>query len=200
MQKPTDKTATRARILSNAGRTFRRDGYGGAGIDGLSKAAGVTSGAFYVHFKGKAEAFRESVVYGMRELREAVAALRHEHAALWRQRFVDFYLGERRTCAAEETCALQSLTPEVARADPETKQAYEDELRALIDATADGMQGASARQRRQEAIVMLALLSGGVSLARAVNDPALSREIASALRGALLSDEPKPRPRARKRP
>jgi AcrR family transcriptional regulator len=199
MQKHAEKELTRARILTGAGRTFRRDGYGGAGVDGLSKAAGVTSGAFYTHFKSKADAFREAVVLGMRELRDGVQHLRTEHASAWLTRFVDFYLGERRTCAAEESCALQSLTGEVARADAETKQAFEDELRALIDTTADGMSRDTAKARRQEAIVLLALLSGGVSLARAVNDPALSREIASALRAALLAREPKPAARSKKK-
>jgi hypothetical protein len=50
---------------------------------------------------------------------------------------------------------------------------------------------------------MLALLSGGVSLARAVNDPALSKEIAAAIRATLLrpptdSGEPEAQPRRKR--
>jgi len=55
----------------------------------------------------------------------------------------------------------------------------------LVNAAADGLEGPSAKARRKEALVMLALLSGGVSLARAVNDPEFSEEIAAAIRGAL---------------
>lgn len=91
---------------------------------------------------------------------------------------------ERRTCSLTESCALQSLTGEVARADEATRKAFEAELHAVVAAAADGLEG-SAKARRHQALVMLALLSGGVSLARAVNDPAFSEEIAAAIRGAL---------------
>lgn len=183
----TDKKAqTRARILAGAGRTFRASGYGGAGVDALAKEAGVTSGAFYSYFKSKADAFREAVVLGMQDLERAVLDLQAADESGWRQRFIDFYLGERRTCAPTEACALQSLSGEVARADDVTRAAYEQTLRAVIAAATQGMPAATSRERRRDAIVMLALLSGAVSLARAVRDPELSLEIASAVRHALL--------------
>ena len=50
------KEGARTRILDAAGRGFRRLGFGGIGVDGLAKEAGVTSGAFYGHFPSKAEA------------------------------------------------------------------------------------------------------------------------------------------------
>jgi AcrR family transcriptional regulator len=62
------KEQTRQRILEAAGRSFRKGGFGGIGVDGLAKEAGLTSGAFYVHFGSKAEAFRESVQQGMADL------------------------------------------------------------------------------------------------------------------------------------
>src|SRR4051794_23105170 len=111
------KQETRARIVAGAGRAFRSHGYGGAGVDGLAKAAGVTSGAFYAYFKSKADAFRESVVAGMQDLERGILAQRASGGSAWLERFVEFYMGERRTCALDESCALQSLTGEVARAD-----------------------------------------------------------------------------------
>jgi hypothetical protein len=99
--------------------------------------------------------------------------------------FVDFYLDEKRTCSLTESCALQSLTGEVARADAATRETFETELQAVVNAAADGLEGPSTKARRKEALVMLALLSGGVSLARAVNDPEFSEEIAAAIRSAL---------------
>ena len=58
------KKLTRQRIVDAAGRGFRRGGYGGIGVDGLAKEAGMTSGAFYVHFDSKKAAFRESMLQG----------------------------------------------------------------------------------------------------------------------------------------
>lgn len=177
---------SRARILAGAGRAFRSLGFGGAGVDGLAKASGVTSGAFYAHFESKADAFRQAVVVGMAELEGAIRGLQLEAGPKWLPRFVDMYLGEKRTCDLGDSCALQSLTAEVARADGDTREAYEAELRGVIDAVAEGIHGSSRSARRRTSIVTLALLAGGVSLARAVRNPAFSEEIASAIRHAVL--------------
>jgi hypothetical protein len=104
----------------------------------------------------------------------------------WRQQLIDFYMSERRTCDLADSCALQSLTGEVARADDDVREAFEDELRAVIAATAAGLTANTIENRRAEAVALLALLSGGVSLARAVKDPALSAEIAEAVRRAAI--------------
>src|SRR5215510_2222456 len=92
------KKETRARILGAAGQLFRKEGYGGSGIDGLTKAAGVTNGAFYGHFKSKREAFRTAVVAGLDELRQGIAAIKAGAPKDWLRTFVDFYLGAKRTC------------------------------------------------------------------------------------------------------
>ena len=175
--RPGQKEESRARILASAGRGFRARGYGGLGVDGLAKEAGVTSGAFYAHFKSKAAAFTAAVAKGMNDLLEGIRGLQASHGAGWRTAFIDFYLSDRLTCALDESCAMQSLTNEVARAEPEAREAYEAEFRQVIAATAQGTS-------RAEALALLALLSGGVSLARAVQDPALSAEIAEAVRAA----------------
>lgn len=179
------KEESRAKILRSAGRGFRSRGFGGAGVDGLAKEAEVTSGAFYAHFKSKADAFRQAVTVGLHDLKEGVERLRSELGSRWRQGFVEFYMGDRRTCDLADSCALQSLSSEVARADDETRQAYEIELLAIIEAVAAGLEG-KPKARRDEATALLAMLVGGVTLARAVHDPALSHEIAAAVRKAAL--------------
>lgn len=180
------KEESRARILDAAGRGFRRHGFGGLGVDGLASEAGVTSGAFYAHFKSKAAAFREAVTVGIRSLHDGIEAMRAAKGAGWREAFIEFYLGERRTCALSDSCALQSLSGEVARGDDDVRAAYEVELRQVIDAAAAGLPGVSEQARRDDAIALLALLAGGVSLARAVKDPALAVEIAAAVKQAAM--------------
>jgi len=190
---PDHKEEARSRILGAAGRGFRRLGFGGMGVDGLAKEAGVTSGAFYGHFPSKAEAFKAAAVAGLVQLREAVEALRQEEGDAWLGKFVDFYLNVRRTCEAGESCALQSLTPEVARADTETREAYEAELIKIVEAVAEGLTGGTLPARRKTAWAVLALLSGGVSIARATADSKTSTQIANAIKPAiqvLLADYP----------
>jgi AcrR family transcriptional regulator len=179
------KEESRAKILRGAGRGFRRAGFGGAGVDGLAKEAGVTSGAFYAHFKSKAAAFTEAITAGLQDLKEGVEQLRTRFGDRWRAEFIDFYLGDRRTCELADSCALQSLSSEIARADDDARTAYEAELRSIIASVADGLQG-KLKVRREEATALLAILVGGVTLARAVQDAAFGDEIAAAVRKAAL--------------
>jgi TetR/AcrR family transcriptional regulator, transcriptional repressor for nem operon len=181
---PGHKEETKAKILGAVGRGFRRMGFGGIGVDGLAKEAGVTSGAFYGHFPSKAEAFKAAAVAGLVELREAVEALRSAHGEGWLDRFVDFYMSTKRTCELGESCALQTLTPEVARADAETKAAYEAELLQVIDAVAEGLPHGTLPARRKTAWVIMSMLSGGVTLARASDDPKVGAQIANAVKAA----------------
>jgi len=184
--KTGQKEAGRARILQSAGRMFRSHGFGGCGVDGLAKGADVTSGAFYAHFKSKADAFREAVVVGLADLRRGVEQTREQLGDRWLNGFIDFYLGDRRTCDLAESCAAQSLSSEVARASDDTRLAYETELQTVIEAMAAGLTG-KPKARREEAIALLALLVGGVTLARAVQAPATSDAIAAAVRKAALT-------------
>lgn len=193
------KHETRARILDAASRLFRQEGYGGSGIGPLTKAAGVTNGAFYGHFKSKSEAFRCVVLSGLEQLRLGIASLKSTYGDGWRRPFVDYYLGPRRTCDLGESCALPSLSPEVMRADNDTRDAYEEALRQLVGEVSEGLRDAAGSARDDRAIAFLALLSGGVTLARAVRDPVLSERISDAVhRYAIAIAEPEDRtPQAR---
>src|SRR6266702_4010301 len=199
---PGHRNEARARMRDAAGRGFRRLGFGGIGVDGLAKEAGVTSGAFYGHFPSKAEAFKAAAVAGLVELREAVEGLQANEGAAWLEKFVDFYVNVRRTCDLGESCALQSLTPEVARADRDTRAAYEAELVGVVEAVAQGlsmqglsMQGLSMQglsngtlsARRKTAWAILSILSGGVSIARSTADPKLGSQVGVALKAAVLT-------------
>ena len=180
------KEEARARMVAAAGRGFRRLGYGGIGVDGLAKEAEVTSGAFYGHFSSKGEAFKAALVAGLEELRIGVESLRAEHGPEWVEVFVDFYLGQKRVCELGLSCALQSLTSEVQRADAGIKSIFEAEIERVVVAVADGLPGRSRKERRARAWALLSILSGGVTMARAVADADVSAAIASACRVAAL--------------
>jgi AcrR family transcriptional regulator len=181
------KEEARGKILSAVGRGFRRLGFGGIGVDGLAKEAGVTSGAFYGHFPSKAEAFKAAAVAGLVELREAVRVLRAQEGDEWLGKFADYYMSVKRTCDLAESCALQSLSPDVARAEADIKAAYEVELLTVVEAVAEGLKHGSLPERRQTAWAILAMLSGGVTLARSAEDLKLGTHIASGVKGAVLA-------------
>lgn len=186
MSRSEQKRQTRQRILDAAGRGFRKGGFGGAGVDGLAKEAGVTSGAFYTHFSSKAAAFGEAVADGMAELKAGVRHFQTEHGEDWWPAFVRFYLGAKRCCDLAESCALQSLAPEVARSDAPSRVAFEADLREVAAIIAAGPASAGAPQDENAALTALATLAGAVTLARAVQSPELAEQIAATTERLLL--------------
>jgi AcrR family transcriptional regulator len=186
MSRLDQKRQTRQRILEGAGRGFRKGGYGGIGVDGLAKEAGVTSGAFYAHFPSKAHAFRETIVSGMQRLKEGVCQFQQEYGRDWWQHFVHAYLNERRSCDLSESCVLPALTEEVVRSEHLARKAFEKGLREVATIIATGIESPNAPQDTEAAYGALAMLLGGVALARAVKDPALAQAIATSVELALL--------------
>ncbi len=180
------KERGRARVLEGAAKGFRAHGFGGVGVDGIAKSAGVTSGAFYAHFKSKDACFAAAVCEGMRALVDAIVRLRATGPD-WAERFVDGYLGDRRTCDLGESCALQSLTVEVARGGPEVRAAYEVRWDQAVAAFAEGLDWLPECDREPRARALLGLLAGGVSVARAVASPEGGKAVADAVRTAALA-------------
>lgn len=174
------------RLLGAIGRGFRKYGYGGVGVDGLAKEAGVTSGAFYGHFSSKVDAFEQAVVAGLQELRDGVAKTQADLGDAWIETFVDFYLGYKRTCDLNDACALQTLTPEVVRASDAVRGRYEAALEEVVKQVAAGLPQTTLDQRIDCAWVFLSLLSGAVTTARALQNNAMSDRVAYATRSAAL--------------
>ncbi|HET7541115.1 MAG TPA: TetR/AcrR family transcriptional regulator [Polyangiaceae bacterium] len=181
------KEETKRRILAAAGRGFRKAGFGLIGVDGLARGAGVTSGAFYGHFRSKVEAFRASLVGGLDEFRRAIEGLQERLGPGWVEALAEFYFTERVSCDLADGCALPSLSGDVARSDAKTKAAFQREYMGIVGAIAKGLPGADAEDREARALVMTALFAGGVTIARSVRDKALRDRIALVLRNAVVA-------------
>jgi AcrR family transcriptional regulator len=178
--------ATRTRILEACARQFRERGFGGVGVEALAHAANVTSGAFYNHFGSKAGAFAAVVKVGVERLGLGVEHFRVGRGPGWLPAFIAYYLGREHRADVAGSCLLPSLSGDVSRADAATREAYETELLAVAARIAEGLPGEPGRDA---AWPILAALAGGVLLSRAVADPALSQEIADAVRKALQARE-----------
>lgn len=187
MSRTEQKEQTRKRILEAAARGFKQGGYGGIGVDGLAKEAGVTSGAFYVHFDSKASAFRESIAHGVAAVADEILRIQNEKGRDWWPVFVHFYLGAKRKCALPESCALQTLTPELARSDEDSRAQFEKELARIAQVIANGPRSAGAPRDIETAYAAISTLIGSVTLARAVRDEGMADRIADATEKSLLA-------------
>lgn len=169
----------REKLIAGAGRGFRVGGYGGIGVDGLAKEAGLTSGAFYAHFGSKAEAFTVAVAEGMECLRRGIEQFQETQGENWLGAFVDFYLGPRMEVELNDACALPTFTSDVSRASGETRAAYTDALKQMIELVAKGLRG---KNREARAWQIMSVLSGAAGMARAVTEPNVRAAIIEAAR------------------
>ena len=182
------KEQTRARILAAATRLLLHRGFEGAGIEPIMAAAKLTRGGFYGHFASK-EALESATLSRIMEVTRArlFAAAPAERSGGALRNIVDAYLSETHRDHVEEGCALPTLSADVARRTPDTRKTYEAELLLVVaelEARVDDDDGEMPSFDR--ALALVALLAGGVALARAVRNKALSARILAACRRFAL--------------
>ena len=184
--KSGQKEKTRRKMLEAASRSFRSHGYSGIGVDGLAKAAGVTSGAFYSHFGSKDAAFDAALATGLNEVIEAVPKFQSEHQANWVRAFAEYYLGKPHRSDLACGCAMATLTPEVVRSGAEVHTVFEKKMTLIADIVARGLVGTSDEDCRARAWAMLSVLIGGLTVARAMKSAKATDEVAEAVKAAAI--------------
>ncbi len=185
-QSVTKKEETRQRMIEAAGRSFRRFGFAGIGVDGIAKSAGVTSGAFYAHLGSKDAAFHMAVAAGLDEVITSVPEFQKVYGADWVMAFADYYLGHAHREDLASGCAMTTLTPEVVRADEDQQASYEEKMTIIVNLVVAGLAGGSEEDRRARAWAMLSILIGGLNVARAMNGAPVTDEIAQAVMKAAV--------------
>jgi TetR/AcrR family transcriptional repressor of nem operon len=185
---PGHKEKTRAKILESAATAFRRQGYHATGVDKVMEEAGLTAGGFYAHFPTKdallAEALEHCAAKAAGNLEISTEARSDQNQdqvqdAEWITGMIDRYLGSSHRGQPERGCPIPTLAPEVSRAGPAPRQAFERLAASLIARIAAHLPPEQAPDR---AIAIAALCVGGITLARAVHDPGFSDQILAACR------------------
>lgn len=133
---PRHKEDTRARLLDAAGALIKQRGFAATGVDGLMAAAGLTSGAFYSHFRSKGELL-EAVVE--RELDRSIALFSGTSPEQMMST-VEAYLSADHVRHPGTGCVVPALAPEIARAGDPAQRAFEqgvvavkERIGALVD-------------------------------------------------------------------
>ncbi len=124
---PEHKEGARARLIEATGALVKKNGFASTGVDGLMAAAGLTSGAFYSHFRSKSELL-EAIVEN--ELQRSSTLFAHPSVAQ-SVKAIEAYLSQAHVAHPESGCAIPSLTPEIARAGEATQRVFEDGMLRL---------------------------------------------------------------------
>jgi AcrR family transcriptional regulator len=187
------KEETRTSILNAALHTFRAAGYNGIGVDGIAKAANLTSGAFYKHLGSKSQAFRMAISEGLAILNNAILDSQREHGQRWLSNFTDWYFSRPKTgedgdiqhpSPMQGGCALPTLSPEVPRTDEETQKLYDEKIQEIVATISTGLPQQGS-QSRELAWTVLALMIGGVVLARSTDSEDTALEVSESVLSSI---------------
>jgi TetR/AcrR family transcriptional repressor of nem operon len=179
MKRSEQKAASRARILDLAAKRLRTEGLAGNGVQRLMRDCGLTHGGFTVHFPNKQALDVAALEAAMAEQSALDAALPEDLPLAERRKArARLYLSRHHRDHPESGCPLAALLSEAPRAGEPLREAYQA---LLADSVTKG--DASPACVPQE-LALTALAMGGLALARAVPDPALSDAILRACREA----------------
>lgn len=175
-----EKERTRSRIVREASRLFRRRGVEGASVGDVMKAAGLTHGGFYRHFKSKNALLESALDEAFGEMISRMESSSPERSSsAVRQAFRTFYLSEEHRLAPVAGCPAAALSGDIARTEEPVKRAFSRGLKRMIDGLSETFSGPEKR-RRQQAIRELSVMVGAMMLARA-SDPETAKQILAAI-------------------
>ena len=178
------KETTRQHIVDVASRRFREGGVAAVGIAGIMSDAGLTNGAFYVHFDSKEDLVRAVFTDALERRDRGLQGNLERNESL--KETIRDYLSVRHRDHAGSGCPTAAMVAEIARHPQKTQEVFTDNVERIIVLIAGRLRSGSAAERRRKAMAIYGVMVGSLQMARAVNDTKLSDEILeNALEGAL---------------
>ena len=181
--KAEQKQRTHTSILASAARLLRERGISGASVADVMKGAGLTVGGFYAHFASKEamiDAALRRTALAMRD--RLFTRLDDKPAADRAEIILKRYLSAAHRDDVHDGCSLPSVVGEVSTTAGEHRGALRDQLDAFASELEGHLHQPPTVSRRQLALGLIALMYGGLALARAVRGTDLSDELLRACR------------------
>lgn len=190
-QKQVQKQRTHVTILASAARLVRERGIGGARVADVMLGAGLTVGGFYAHFASKEELIDATLRRTASELcAKLFANLDAKPAAERALVVLKRYLSAAHRDDTSQGCPMPAVVSEIASGREPHGAALTEQIEALTTGLQDLVPARAPLSKRQLALALVALMYGGLTLARALRGSALSDDMLRACRalGALATE------------
>jgi TetR/AcrR family transcriptional repressor of nem operon len=171
----------REKILKAAGWLFRERGFDAVGVADVMKAAGLTHGGFYGHFKSKDDLIAQAAVQASDKVVERWSAIAEEHGPGALDALGKLYLGEAHLKAPGAGCLVAALGSEIARRPAEGRSGITASIKRVAALLQKAAPGRTEAQRRKQALAAYSSWVGAMVLARMSDDEAFSREVLEAV-------------------
>lgn len=175
------KAKTRERILQAASRALIQHGPAEPSVSDVMGAAGLTVGGFYAHFESKDALMLEAFSQLLGQRRALLAEVDPTLSGVERRALTAaFYLSRKHRDAAEQACPLPSSLGEMANLPEAFRQVLGEHLELMT------AQLSSSPEEADKVLADLALMVGGLALARALGACPLSDRILRAAKSAVI--------------
>ncbi|MDH4869918.1 TetR/AcrR family transcriptional regulator [Pseudomonas sp. BN515] len=175
------KAQTRERILQAAASAMLQHGPQEPGVADVMGAAGLTVGGFYAHFASKDALMLEVFEQLLRKRRDLMALIDSSLPAPERRALaVGFYLSRKHRDATRSGCPLPSSLGAL----PQLPEAYRAVLVEHLEVLSAAM--CDSPEEADMALADIALMVGGLALARALGEGDLSDRVLRAAKSAVI--------------
>jgi len=182
------KGKTRDRVLAEAARALRAVGPDRLAIADVMRAAGLTVGGFYAHFRSKDDLMAHAIKRAVDEFDGVVDAAPAEVPAAERfGRLVRFYLSRQHRDAPESGCPLPGLASRVHAMGEDARRHYAAGFGRLSGRVERLLTAAGVANAAAAASSVTAEMIGALTLSRATMDPDQSDAILRRSRDAILA-------------
>lgn len=163
--------ANKEAILTAASRMYREKGIDGIGIGELSRSVGLTHGGFYGQFPGGKEQLAS----------EAVTRTFESNIQDWQDaksipELIRRYLTQGHLNNWTDGCPIPALAADVARTGGAVSSSFTKGIEQLIDLLMELVEGETRDEKHQESLRILSSIAGAMLIARALDNPELSRQ------------------------
>jgi TetR/AcrR family transcriptional repressor of nem operon len=175
------KAQTRERILQAASSALIQQGPVEPSVSDVMGAAGLTVGGFYAHFESKDALMLEAFSQLLSQRRALMAQIDEHLAGDERRALVAaFYLSRKHRDATEHACPLPSTVGELSRLPEGFRAVLAEHVELMVAQLADSPEDAD------KVLADVALMTGGLALARALGPCELSDRVLRAAKSAVL--------------
>lgn len=171
----------RRQIVHAAARLFRERGIGATGVDSITREAGLTHGAVYSQFGSKEAIAIDSVRLALRGSKRAwLRTVAKKGSKKTLPAIVESYLSPRHRDDPGTGCVVAALGGDISRQPRSVRDAFTEEFKQALEFLAELTASDDSSISWDDTLAAFASMSGGLMLARAVSDAALSDQILKA--------------------
>lgn len=177
MRYPAEETEEKHRkILEEASRAFRANGFAGVSISDIMKATGLTHGPFYNHFSSKNALIEKVIEQTAGNTLKALSTLAEQDG---NSGIYSHYVSKSHRDEPETGCVFAACGPEISR-DDSFRKVTANHIEHHIQTLEAGLEGSSHTSAREEAVAQFATMVGAIVLSRMCAHTPLSDEILQA--------------------